>query len=154
TNLVPGDTNGVADVFVRFLYSGIFDTTYRASVAYPSLAEGNGPSGLEGIAVWGSRDGASVSFTTDATNLSVAGFPGFPSGVPFVVNSFVDVHTGLNAAFGVSIGPVSNPSLLSPPSLFGPVGGNVCAGSVAQTTMDLYTDVNGVSDIYYPPVNT
>jgi len=64
TNLVPGDTNGVADVFVRDLQTG---TTVRASVGAGG-AEGNGDSYSASI----SADGRIVGFFSFATDL-VAG---------------------------------------------------------------------------------
>lgn len=60
-NLVPGDTNGVADVFVRDLATGL---TERVSVS-SSGAQANGPSRAPKI----SRDGRFVVFASDAANL-------------------------------------------------------------------------------------
>ena len=64
TNLVPGDTNGVTDVFVRDLPSG---TTTRVSVGR-SGAQGDGLSFDPAV----SRDGRFVAFASAASNL-VAG---------------------------------------------------------------------------------
>jgi Tol biopolymer transport system component len=64
TNLVPGDTNGVADVFVRDLQGG---TTVRASVSNAGL-EGNSGSYAPSL----SGDGRYVAFSSDATNFMVA----------------------------------------------------------------------------------
>jgi hypothetical protein len=61
TNLVTGDTNGVADVFVRDHVAG---TTERVSVS-SSGGEADGPSGQPAI----SDDGRYVAFSTTATNL-------------------------------------------------------------------------------------
>jgi hypothetical protein len=61
TNLAPGDTNGVRDVFVRDHATG---TTERVSVAGDGT-QGNGPSGAPAI----SDDGRFVAFETDASNL-------------------------------------------------------------------------------------
>ncbi len=61
TNLVPGDTNGVEDVFVRDRTGGI---TERVSVS-SAAAQGNGES-------WGSSitpDGRYLAFTSEASNL-------------------------------------------------------------------------------------
>ena len=60
-NLVPGDTNGVLDVFVRDL-QGL--TTARMSVS-SSGAQSNGNSGASSI----SADGRWISFGSTATNL-------------------------------------------------------------------------------------
>lgn len=61
TNLVPGDTNGVGDVFVRDRKAG---TTERVSVS-SAEAQGNG----ESTAVAISADGRYVSFWSYANNL-------------------------------------------------------------------------------------
>lgn len=64
TNLVPGDTNAVSDVFVRDRWLG---TTERVSVS-SSGTEGNGASSSPAI----SADGRYVAFSSEASNL-VAG---------------------------------------------------------------------------------
>ena len=61
SNLVPGDTNGVTDVFVRELSTG---RTIRVSVASDG-AQANGGCGAGLI----SADGRYVAFESDATNL-------------------------------------------------------------------------------------
>jgi Tol biopolymer transport system component len=61
SDLVPGDTNGVADVFVRNTVAGI---TERVSVDTAG-AQGNGPSGHPTI----SADGDRISFESTASNL-------------------------------------------------------------------------------------
>jgi Tol biopolymer transport system component len=60
TNLVPGDTNGYGDVFVRDL---VAETTVRVSVATDGT-QGDGDSGYWGIDI--SPDGRFVVFATDA----------------------------------------------------------------------------------------
>ena len=60
-NLVAGDTNGVADIFV---YDLLTNTTTRVSVAADG-SQANGASGAPQI----SADGTHVTFTTAATNL-------------------------------------------------------------------------------------
>ncbi len=60
-NLVPGDTNGSTDVFVRDRLAG---KTRRVSVA-SSGQQANGPSSAPAI----SADGRFVAFTSDASNL-------------------------------------------------------------------------------------
>jgi Tol biopolymer transport system component len=64
TNLVPGDSNGKGDVFVR---DRVLNTVSRVSVS-SAEAQGNGNSDLPSI----SPDGRWVAFMSDATNL-VAG---------------------------------------------------------------------------------
>jgi Tol biopolymer transport system component len=60
-DLVPGDGNGVSDVFVRDLTGG---TTERASVASGG-GEADGPSFAPAL----SADGSAVAFSSDAANL-------------------------------------------------------------------------------------
>ena len=67
SNLVPDDTNGVGDVFVRDRQSGV---TERVSVGIKG-AEGNGDSNFLGIATNPSisNDGRFVAFKSEASNL-------------------------------------------------------------------------------------
>jgi Tol biopolymer transport system component len=69
TNLVPGDTNGHADIFVRDLKLG---TTRRVSLA-PNEAQADGDSYSPAL----SPDRRLVTFESDATNL----VPGDTNGV-------------------------------------------------------------------------
>ncbi len=62
TNLVPGDTNGMPDVFVRSIAAG---TTVRANVASDGSAA-NGFNWNHAISIGG---GLKVAFASDATNL-------------------------------------------------------------------------------------
>jgi len=68
-NLVPGDTNGSYDVFVRDRQTG---TTRRVSVG-PGSAQGNDSSYEAAI----SADGRFVAFNSDATNLVSGDTNGF-----------------------------------------------------------------------------
>lgn len=61
TNLVPGDTNGLSDVYLRELSSGALT---RVSLA-PGGAQADGPSQLPAV----SADARFVAFSSDATNL-------------------------------------------------------------------------------------
>jgi hypothetical protein len=63
TDLVPGDTNGATDIFVRDRAKG---TTERVSVG-PHGRQANGDSGVVGAAI--SADGRFVVFPSDATDL-------------------------------------------------------------------------------------
>jgi hypothetical protein len=63
TNLVPGDTNGQPDVFLRDRWNG---TTERVSVNSLGI-QGNGESGTSGIAI--SPNGRFVAFESGASNL-------------------------------------------------------------------------------------
>ena len=64
SNLVPGDGNGVLDVFVRDTVS---NTTERVSVSSAEV-EGDGPSSAHALAI--SPSGRFVTFTSLATNLA------------------------------------------------------------------------------------
>jgi Tol biopolymer transport system component len=70
SNLVPGDTNGTGDVFVRNRQTG---ATRRVSVGLGG-AQGNGFSGNAAI----SADGRFVAFQSSATNLVPGGTNGQP----------------------------------------------------------------------------
>ena len=64
TNLVPGDTNGAGDVFVRDLKTG---RTERVDVG-PGGVQSNGPSAFSAGASL-SADGRIVAFDSDSSNL-------------------------------------------------------------------------------------
>jgi TolB protein len=70
SNLVPGDTNGQEDVFVRDVRRG---TTTRVSVG-PGGRQANGPSGPGRTSL--SADGRAVVFTSEASNLLVKDLSG------------------------------------------------------------------------------
>jgi len=93
TNLLPGDTNGVRDVFVRDIQTG---TTTRVSVASNGV-EGNAPvSDLEKPGISG--NGRFVAFTSAATNLVSDDFSGFS-------DAFIhDMATGQTRRVSVSSG--------------------------------------------------
>lgn len=67
SNLVPEDTNGLADIFVRDRVTG---TTERVSVSSKGR-EGDGHSGIVGVAGYPaiSADSRFVAFPSEATNL-------------------------------------------------------------------------------------
>jgi Tol biopolymer transport system component len=93
-NLVAGDTNQVADVFVRDLAAGV---TTRVSVdsANPAV-QGNGPSYEPSL----SADGSKVSFTSEASNLAA----GDTNGVAdvFVRDRAASVTSRVSIASGVA----------------------------------------------------
>ena len=131
TNLVPGDTNALPDVFVHDRHSG---STSRVSVDSGG-AEGNGFSGWPVI----SGDGSIVAFMSDASNL-VAGDS----------NAFRDVFVHERAASHFTslcdpgVGGVSACPCANPPSGSGrgcdnssATGGAVLtAGGVAYLALD------------------
>src|SRR6185436_8449149 len=88
TNLVEGDTNGQADVFVRDLQTGV---TTRASVASNGV-QANSPSGGTSI----SADGRYVTFESTATNL----VPGDTNGSYDVFMH--DMQTGITTRLSVN----------------------------------------------------
>jgi hypothetical protein len=101
SNLVPGDTNGTADIFVRDLVNG---TTTRVSVSSTGQ-EANGMSSQPSI----SASGQYVAFTSAASNL----VPGDTNGVPDV---FVrDLVNGTTTRISVSsTGAESNAASRNP----------------------------------------
>lgn len=63
TNLVPGDNNGVCDVFLR---DRVNRTTVRVSIT-DARAQANGPASHLAVAI--SADGQRIAFASEATNL-------------------------------------------------------------------------------------
>jgi Tol biopolymer transport system component len=133
TNLVPGDTNGVEDVFVHDRLTG---ETTRVSVASGG-AQANGRSIFSTI----SADGRFVAFHSDATNL----VPGDTNGVADV---FVhDRLTGTTSRVSVaSDGAEANATnLLDFPSVS--ADGRFVAFLSAATNL-VPGDTNGVVDVF------
>ncbi len=96
TNLVPDDTNGVADVF---LHDFDLDSTLRVSVASDGT-QGDGDSGSpsngSGMSLAISADGRFVAFESDATNLVASDTNG--SGDVFVRDLETDTTTRVSVA--------------------------------------------------------
>ena len=90
SNLVPGDRNGVEDIFVRDRVTG---RTIRASVG-PGGAEANGPSVASSI----SANGRYVVFTSQASNL----VPGDNNGVDDVFVRDLVAHRTFRVSVGVT----------------------------------------------------
>ncbi len=87
-NLVPGDTNGVFDTFVKDLWAG---RTYRVS-----LADGGLQSDGETSSLRFSPDGRFLTSTSSATNL----VPGDTNGaVDVFIQAFSTVSTGITPGF-------------------------------------------------------
>jgi Tol biopolymer transport system component len=132
-SMVPGDTNGVRDVFLRDVLLG---TTTRVSVATGG-AEGNGDSSNPDV----SDDGRYIAFHSAATNL-----------IPNDHNGLLDVFLHdrvLGTTIRVSITNLG----------FETIGGDSVGGVVsadgeyvafrsAATNIPLNPDTNGVSDIF------
>ncbi len=131
TNLVSGDTNGVADVFVRDLEAG---TTKRVSVASDE-SQGNGSSYEQSI----SNDGRYVVFTSTATNL----VSGDTNGVEDI---FIrDLEAGTTERVSVASDENQGNSSSSLPS-FSDDGRYVIFSSTASNLVS--GDTNGAEDIF------
>jgi Tol biopolymer transport system component len=132
TDLVPTDTNGATDIFVRDRVAG---TTTRVSVSSTGV-EGNGTSLYGQVAITGD-----VAFQSAATNLVVA--PGF---APFRFNIFV--HTALGQTELISSSPLgvagdnnSDSPVMTPDGAF-------VAFDSQATNLDPNGDTNGFVDVY------
>jgi Tol biopolymer transport system component len=130
-NLVPGDTNGELDVFVRDRVAG---TTGRVSVATGG-GQGNGRSDLPSI----SRDGRYVAFFSEATNLVTGDTNGrsdvFVRDLVGGSTRRVSVATGGGQANGDSVFPSISDN-----------GQQVAFGSAASNLVN--GDGNGLHDIF------
>jgi len=130
TSLVPGDRNGVSDVFVRDL---VRRRTGRASIA-PSGAESNGPSLKPSI----SADGSVVAFPSSATNL----VPDDRNGVPDV---FVrDRAAGITTRIGT--GRKGEADAASLAALVSANGRTIAFSSDASNLVP--SDRNGTMDVF------
>lgn len=90
SNLVPGDTNGAADIFVRDLELGVFERVHVASNGSEANRSAFGDASV-------SYDGRYVAFSSTATNLG---------GYGQIVNVFVrDRNAGQTEPVGVGITP-------------------------------------------------
>lgn len=128
--LVPADTNGVDDVFVR---DRLLGTTRRVSV--PAASEANGPSVLAAL----SNDGGRVLFQSAATNLVVGDTNGRDD--LFVVATVGGAPTRVSVGTGNVQGDAhARAAALSP-------NGRWVAFQTATGLFDAY-DQNGVDDVY------
>jgi Tol biopolymer transport system component len=131
TNLVPGDTNAVLDVFVRDRQTGITEIASVDSNGTP----GNGGSDQPAI----SADGRYVAFVSSASNLA----PGDTNGMADV---FVhDRQTGTTELASVSTGGTLENGGSYQPSISAD-GRYVAFGSVASNLVT--GDANGMFDIF------
>jgi Tol biopolymer transport system component len=135
TNLVPGDTNGVYDIFVRDLQGG---TTTRASVD-SSGAQSNGASGMHGEDLSFSSDGRFLAFDSDASNL----VPGDTNGV---LDVFVhDLQTGATSRVSVDSAGVQGNNGSAWPSIS--ADGRYVAFASSATNL-VPGDTNQTDDIF------
>ncbi|NGM14163.1 hypothetical protein ENC19_16520 [Verrucosispora sp. CWR15] len=133
TNLVPGDTNGVADVFLRDLRAG---TTVRASLA-ANCGQGNGGSSYGPMM---SADGRIVAFTSDATNL----VPGDTNGVADVFLRDLRAGTTVRASLAANCGQGNGGSSYGPMMS---ADGRIVAFTSDATNL-VPGDTNGVADVF------
>ena len=131
TNLVPGDTNGVSDIFVRDRQT---QTTFRVSVSTAGV-QGNGASSSPVI----SDSGLYVAFISTATNL-VAGDTNNEEDV-FLFN----LETGVTTRVSVSNGGAQANGGASDVAIN--TQGNRIAFSSAATNL-VTGDVNEVRDVF------
>jgi hypothetical protein len=133
SNLVPGDTNGVEDVFVRGLLANPNQTTQRVSVSSTG-AQGNGSSATPVI----SANGRYVAFVSNATNL----VSGDTNGVRDI---FVhDLMTGKTKRVSVGIhGQANGPSQLPAIS-----GDGRCIAFASSASNLVPGDTNNATDIF------
>jgi Tol biopolymer transport system component len=135
TNLVAGDTNAVADVFVHDRQTG---ATTRVSVASGG-SQANGASGIFFPSLSISSDGRFVGFDSDATNL-VSGDTNAATDV------FVhDRQTGATTRVSRDSDGIQGNNIAAVPSL-SPDGRFV--GLDSDATNLVSGDSNGVSDIF------
>jgi Tol biopolymer transport system component len=131
SNLVPGDTNGSWDIFVRDREAG---TTTRVSVANDG-SEGNGDSGYPSI----SADGRYVAFSSSASNL-------VPGDTNAVTDVFVrDRTAGTTTRVSVATGGAQGNSE-SQKSSMSAEGRYIAFESGASNLVP--GDTNGVFDIF------
>ena len=130
--LVPGDTNGFADIFVHDRLTG---TTERVSVD-SGEAQANGQSSQVSI----SSDGRYVAFSSDASNL-----------VPGDTNGFSDVFvrdrlSGTTTRVSVDSGGAQGNNLSLAPSIS---ADGLSVAFVSDASNLIGWDTNGVTDVYY-----
>ncbi|WP_342151573.1 hypothetical protein [Methylorubrum sp. SB2] len=131
SNLVAGDTNGVADVFLRNLKTGEITLLSKSA----SGAQANGASG--GLDV--SADGSRILFSSKATNLTSAGTAGFE-------NVYVkDIATGAVTLVSATASDAAGNGD-STAGVFSPDGRSVAFQSTASNLVA--DDTNGVKDVF------
>ena len=134
TNLVPGDTNGGADIFVRDRLSGV---TERVSVS-SSEAQAGGGSAFPSI----SADGRYVAFDSDAANLVAGDTNGFRDVFVRDRVAGVTVIASVNSSEWSGNNHSVEPSI-SADGLF------VAFTSQASNMVDVFIlDLNGASDVF------
>jgi Tol biopolymer transport system component len=135
TNLVEGDENGVADVFVRDRLGG---ETERISIGFDG-SEADGASGAPAI----SADGRLVAFQSQATNL-----------VPDDTNGQQDIflfdrETGTTIRVSIGVGEGDEPIEANGASLTPGISGNgLVVAFISSATNLVPNDTNNVPDVF------
>lgn len=145
TNLVPGDTNGLPDIYVRNRSTGV---TFRASVASDG-AQGDNLSTFSDLSPNRnlSADGRYLSFGSYATNLAPDPYPRPPVffGQQVFPDVFVrDLGEGLTWKASVTQTGYAIPNLIHQSSISSD-GMHVAFIALAPMTAG---DINGAADIY------
>ena len=131
TNLVPNDTNGAEDIFIRNRAAG---TTTRVSLGFGGV-EANGGSGYGSI----SADGRFLAFASSATNI----VPGDANQAPDI---FVrDLFTGVNERVSVTSGGLESNDISHYPVISD--DGRYVA-FMSQATNLVSGDTNGTWDVF------
>lgn len=131
SNLVPGDTNGVADIFVRNLVTGM---TQRVSVSSTG-AQGDGGSSYATL----SGDGNLVTFSSDASNLVTGDTNG-------VADVFVHkVATGATQRINVS---PAGAQAKNGTSAFAPISADGRFVAFSSASPLVAGDTNGRADVF------
>ncbi|MEW6280008.1 MAG: calcium-binding protein, partial [Candidatus Eremiobacterota bacterium] len=141
SNLVPGDTNGVADIFARNLVTG---ATTRVSVDSAGNQQ-NAASGADFREVVCSGDGRFVAFTSFATNLVNPPTNGFPQVY------LHDRQTGLTRL--ISADAAGNPGTADSALAFASLDGRFVTFESDASNL-VPNDTNGVSDLFMLDLQT
>ncbi len=131
TNLVPGDTNGVGDVFVRDLVAG---TTVRVSVG-PGGLEANGDSSGYRPAI--SADGRRAVFASQASNLVAGDTNGVRDVFLRDLASGTTIRISVDSSGGQANGSSTRPSISA--------DGNVVAFTSLASNL-VAVDTNSIDD--------
>ncbi|HEV7650421.1 MAG TPA: hypothetical protein VGP26_19925 [Actinophytocola sp.] len=134
SNLVPGDTNGVNDVFVRDLVAG---TTIRVS-----LTEAGGQANGNSDAPSMSPDGILVAFASDATNLVT----GDTNHAKDVFTRQLPSHLTTRASVSSSGEQANGPSFS--PSMGNAIDAGGIVAFVSSATNLVSGDTNRIDDVF------
>ncbi len=133
SNLVPGDTNGVDDIFVVNLQSGSFK---RVSISSEGV-QANGAS-FSGMAI--SADGKFVAYRSSASNLAPGDFGDgediFVTDVQLGITRRVSVNSAGDPAAGPSVHPATTPD--GKFVAFSSLAENLASGFAGDLEYDIY----------------